>query len=176
MCSILSNHLAPSCDIALQLANQERVKHILTGGWWPALTGDGDCKWEQPSAAVRDFLHRRPVLQKLVGWNDPKPLEKGKCISRLVSTDTTTMFAASIRFAPLPKGSKSKIRMGIKLDETKASKAVNLASFDSNIKWTPCTYVVSESQDKCNVGGWVFAKSPLSVSHGSSIHILDVSI
>jgi hypothetical protein len=33
-CSVLSNHLAPSCDIAHQTGEQETLKHILTGGRW----------------------------------------------------------------------------------------------------------------------------------------------
>ncbi|KAF7982629.1 hypothetical protein HWV62_27053 [Athelia sp. TMB] len=32
--SIYSNHLAPSRDIAWTFARMDRVKHIMTGGWW----------------------------------------------------------------------------------------------------------------------------------------------
>ncbi len=42
-CSILSNYLAPSQDIALQLADQEGLKHRLTGGWWPL--EDASSEW-----------------------------------------------------------------------------------------------------------------------------------
>jgi hypothetical protein len=63
-CSILSNHRAPSRDIALQLADQEGLKHRLTGGWWPTESGE----WERAGPRAREFLEARPVLQKLVGW------------------------------------------------------------------------------------------------------------
>jgi hypothetical protein len=73
-CSVLSNHLAPSRDIARQLAHQEGLKHQLTGGWWLSSAGP----WEQGGTAVRDFLSQRPILQALLGWTDPKELEQGK--------------------------------------------------------------------------------------------------
>lgn len=63
-CSIYSNHLAPSRDIAIQLAGQDMLKHRLTGGWW--LAGDGE--WRTSGDAVRNFIHENPTLQALVGW------------------------------------------------------------------------------------------------------------
>ena len=80
-CSIFSNHLAPSRDIAFQLASQEALKHRLTGGWWP--TEDGE--WQQPGPSVCKFIHLHPTLQALVGWTDTKPLVNGKFISTLAT-------------------------------------------------------------------------------------------
>ncbi|KAJ6623002.1 hypothetical protein B0H10DRAFT_1944299 [Mycena sp. CBHHK59/15] len=36
LCSILSNHQAPSHDIALKFTSMDRVKHMLSGGFWKA--------------------------------------------------------------------------------------------------------------------------------------------
>ena len=63
-CSIYSNHLAPSRDIALQLASQEVLKHRLTGGWWPAHDGE----WKRPGPSVHHFMHDHPTLQAHLGW------------------------------------------------------------------------------------------------------------
>ncbi|KAJ7117794.1 hypothetical protein C8R44DRAFT_832375 [Mycena epipterygia] len=71
-CSILSNHLVPSRDIAWQLAHQEGLKHQLTGGWWPSPTGE----WERAGSAVQDFLSERLILQTLLGWTNPKSLKQ----------------------------------------------------------------------------------------------------
>lgn len=73
-CSIYSNHLAPSRDIAFQLASQETSKHRLTGGWWQTAKGE----WKQPGPLVRNFIHNNPTLQALVGWTSTKPLVKGE--------------------------------------------------------------------------------------------------
>ena len=72
-CSIYSNHLAPSRDIAYQLASQEVLKHRLTGGWWPTASGE----WERPGPSVRNFIQGHPTLQALMGWTSAEPLVNG---------------------------------------------------------------------------------------------------
>ena len=70
-CSIFSNHLAPSRDIAFQFAGQEVLKYCLTGGWWP----EGDGEWNRAGPSVRSFIHDHPTLQALVGWtSNEKPV------------------------------------------------------------------------------------------------------
>jgi hypothetical protein len=63
-CSILSNHLAPSRDIALQLAEQEVLRHFLSGGRWKAPNGD----WKQPGPSIAKFLGDNNFLVALLGY------------------------------------------------------------------------------------------------------------
>jgi hypothetical protein len=62
--SIHSNHLAPSRDIAMQLADQEGLKHRITGGWWLSSNNE----WVRASKNVRNFLLAHPALQNALGW------------------------------------------------------------------------------------------------------------
>ena len=68
MCSVLSNHQAPSRDIAIKFADLDRVKHILSGGYW-----EQDGKMIQAGKDVRDLLRRMPIIQQHLGWT-PKPI------------------------------------------------------------------------------------------------------
>ncbi|KAJ7429979.1 hypothetical protein B0H11DRAFT_1608199, partial [Mycena galericulata] len=34
LCSVYSNHLAPSRDISRKFASMSRLKHLLSGGYW----------------------------------------------------------------------------------------------------------------------------------------------
>ncbi|EJD38038.1 hypothetical protein AURDEDRAFT_72549, partial [Auricularia subglabra TFB-10046 SS5] len=63
MCSVLSNHQAPSRDIALSLTNMDRMKYILCGGMWK----EGDV-WVQPSEKVREVLFTHSIVQRHLGW------------------------------------------------------------------------------------------------------------
>ncbi|KAJ7476271.1 hypothetical protein B0H11DRAFT_2426733 [Mycena galericulata] len=70
-CSIFSNHLSPSRDIAIQLGDQEGLKHRLTGGSWRH-GSSGDRQTAGPG--VRQFIAKHPLLQKLLGWTENKIL------------------------------------------------------------------------------------------------------
>ncbi|KAJ7301250.1 hypothetical protein DFH08DRAFT_827729 [Mycena albidolilacea] len=72
-CSILSNHLSPSRDIALPLAKQERFKHVITGGSW-RFKGESF----RGSTSGRAFLAQHPILQKLIGWSKTKKTVAGE--------------------------------------------------------------------------------------------------
>lgn len=75
MCSILSNHLAPSRDIAVTIADMERFKHIVSGGWWK---GPSESGYVQAGQGIRSFLSRSPTLQRQLGWADMAKLAAGK--------------------------------------------------------------------------------------------------
>ncbi|KAF7349602.1 hypothetical protein MSAN_01685700 [Mycena sanguinolenta] len=136
-CSIYSNHLAPSRDIAIQLGRQETVKHQLTGGrWLSKSTGD----WVIAGAGVRAFIDKHPILQRLVGWTPEKPRKQGET-----------------KLAPLKRGVSS--RPVELLKTTNAARALNFGQYNGDSEWMRCKTVVSESLDECSVGTWVFAKS-----------------
>jgi len=72
LCSILSNHQAPSCDIANTLADMERFKHQVSGGWWKTTAG-----YVQAGSNIRNFLLRHRELQRRLGWMDMDQLAPG---------------------------------------------------------------------------------------------------
>ncbi|KAJ7206206.1 hypothetical protein C8J57DRAFT_1258525 [Mycena rebaudengoi] len=137
-CSILSNHLAPSRDIALQLGDQEGLKHRITGGLWPSGV---DRKWERSGSGVRSFMAEHPFLQKLVGWTEAKAVKP---------TDTFT--PGEYRLVSLKRGQKE--RESYCLKSTSAVNALNYGLYDANSTWRKCVYVLSESLDECRVDSW----------------------
>lgn len=64
LCSVLSNHQAPSLDIATTLADMERFKHQVSGGWWKPVDGD----WTQAGSEIKNFLTANRQLQRRLGW------------------------------------------------------------------------------------------------------------
>ncbi|KAK6966344.1 hypothetical protein R3P38DRAFT_2591130 [Favolaschia claudopus] len=72
--SIHSNRLAPSRDIATRFATMDRVKHLLSGGYW--WDSSRSC-WIQAGAAVQKILLDDPVFQRHLGWVSPKKIVPG---------------------------------------------------------------------------------------------------
>lgn len=156
-CSIFSNHIAPSRDIALQLARQETLKHRLTGGWWP--TADGE--WERPGSSVCNFIHAHPTLQALVGWTSAEPLVNGRSSGFLLHISIYLQHLGTFRLEPLKRAESRKY---ISWSQTQGAKALNCTSEEADSQWTPCQSVIARSEDKCSKGSWIFARSPLHVS------------
>lgn len=73
LCSIYSNHQAPSRDIARKFGSMDRLKHILSGGYWKDSTG----AWIQAGSHVRDVLRRQIIIQQHLGWALSKHMENG---------------------------------------------------------------------------------------------------
>ena len=72
-CSVLSNHQAPSRDIALQLADQEGFKQRVTGGWWLDHSGE----WQRSGSGVRGSLRRHTTLRSNLGWAEEATMLSG---------------------------------------------------------------------------------------------------
>nr|GAT45996.1 predicted protein [Mycena chlorophos] len=74
-CSVRSNRLSPTRDIATKFASIERMRHVLCGGYWyDARRG----VWVQAGDAVLRLLYDDPVFQRHLGWAPPKPIKPGQ--------------------------------------------------------------------------------------------------
>ncbi|KAJ7193158.1 hypothetical protein GGX14DRAFT_537656 [Mycena pura] len=147
LCSVLSNHQAPSRDIALKFASMDRVKHIISGGYWKQ--GNG---WIRAGEKVTEVLRTTPVLQRHLGWVPPKKGQKGT--TRLPSKD-------KISYVPWA--------------ETQAASAAvsHIAGLDpSTHKWCRAISVIAESEDTCKQGSWVCARSSNDVRYGRILALL----
>jgi hypothetical protein len=64
-CSILSNHHAPSHDIAMTMAHMERFKHIISGGWWWDKSAG---RHVQAGGSITKDFTSNEFLQHHLGW------------------------------------------------------------------------------------------------------------
>lgn len=128
MCSVLSNHQAPSRDIALKCADLDRVKHILSGGYWVQ-----DSQWIQAGKSVHGLLRRTPILQRHLGWS-PEPVWIPGAIKCPTATKQKALSSA----------------------ETFAISGRNPLSVDlkPDTEWTLGQRVTAVSGDQCRVGSW----------------------
>ncbi|KAF4584014.1 hypothetical protein EYR40_002512 [Pleurotus pulmonarius] len=131
LCSILSNHQAPSRDIAYKFTSLDRVKHILSGGYW-----EENGKWLQAGTNVRSILTTKPIIQQHLGWAPPRA-------------------AGSITLPAVLK------RISVTWHETRAAAhGGNLSLLLATDESTSLIFgakTVAQSGDTCTIGSWVFA-------------------
>ncbi|KAJ7829680.1 hypothetical protein B0H14DRAFT_2593909 [Mycena olivaceomarginata] len=131
LCSVLSNHQAPSRDITAKLADLDCVKHILRGGFWFQ-----DGAWISAGKDVHRILRTTPIIQRHIGWAPPPVWTPG-----------------IIRALAQKKQTK---RPGITLQETLLVGASNPCSInvDYQTSWTNAVDITAQSGDRCKVGSW----------------------
>ena len=180
-CSILSNHLAPSRDIALQLAEQEVLRHFLSGGSWRAVTRG--CEWKEPAPSVSKFLGNNPFLVALLGYGcdaTALPRESGAPFPLIfILWKYSNVPTGSVKLKPL-KRSKNQMRitrLSLKLGDTLARQAINAPEAMQNpeVRWYHGKNVISQAEDECAVGTWIFARSPFSLVRCILFHSLNIS-
>ncbi|KAJ3846578.1 hypothetical protein EV368DRAFT_88794 [Lentinula lateritia] len=131
MCSVLSNHQAPSRDIALKNGELGRVKHIISGGFWVQ-----NGRVSRAGESVLALLKSTPIIQRHLGWVPPHQLKP-----------------ASVRCPGRDK------RTTLSGRNTKAFSSCHCPSVISPMSsWTVATHVISQSEDACPVRSWVIVR------------------
>ncbi|KAJ7902849.1 hypothetical protein B0H14DRAFT_3079952 [Mycena olivaceomarginata] len=141
LCSILSNHQAPSRDIAQKFGSMDRLKHILSGGFW---FQDGD--WVQAAMNVRDVLHTAPIIQCHLGWVPQRTVTVGS--SFFYRNNNNNLYRVGSQKSPL---------MWWKNTQASSTKS---SAFDccSAVQWWTALSVIAQSGDVCRKGSWVFVQ------------------
>ncbi|KXN84185.1 hypothetical protein AN958_12897 [Leucoagaricus sp. SymC.cos] len=94
-CSVLSNHQSPSQDIAETLAGMEKIKHLISGGWWKSKDGTYVCAGKGVIEHFENNHHLQHCLGlsstefKLLGTVEKVPKMAQKCAK--LSTYTNSL-------------------------------------------------------------------------------------
>ncbi|EIN05335.1 hypothetical protein PUNSTDRAFT_36762, partial [Punctularia strigosozonata HHB-11173 SS5] len=158
LCSVLSNHHAPSHDIAATTADMERFKHQASGGFWKNDQGD----WIQAGKKIRDLFQENRALQGRLGWNDTAEVSPGHVglLPQSLRDISTWAQALGAHFSQLSEPTGK-----------------------TGLNWVKSKYITAQSSDRCHEGSWVFAAQTevnyipytLSVTDGRIALILTAS-
>ncbi|KAJ7133713.1 hypothetical protein C8R43DRAFT_895024 [Mycena crocata] len=131
LCSVLSNHQAPSRDIAAKFADLDRVKHILSGGYW---VEDGE--WVRAGKDVHRILRNAPIIQRHIGWAPPPIWTPG-------------------HIKAMAQKKQNKLAV-LTAEQTMLGDATNPTSiaFEPGALWAKAVNVSSVSGDSCTVGSF----------------------
>ncbi|KAH9835337.1 uncharacterized protein C8Q71DRAFT_870860, partial [Rhodofomes roseus] len=145
-CSILSNHQAPSRDIAVTLADMERFKHQVSGGWWRNSTGE----YIRAGDSVRAFFKENVTLQHRLGWVEHVSLPEG-----------SVRLEAQAKRCPSSWADATQSLGEVQPPPSSISHAppASAAATNSGTQWQHCKYLISQSTDVCKPESWVFFKA-----------------
>lgn len=168
LCSVLSNHQAPSRDIANKFASMDRLKHILSGGYWKE-----NEEWICAGPKVRDVLHKDSFIQGHLGWVPARKPQLGP----LYLYDAQTVIFMVLHFTGNIQAKPKSKFPAIPWHETLASAQIfssETFGFPNQLKWRPGVYVVAQSGDECKVGSWIFVRQPevRAVCHNSFLVLI----
>ncbi|OBZ68724.1 hypothetical protein A0H81_11403 [Grifola frondosa] len=129
MCSVLSNHQAPSRDIAWACADMDRFKHQISGGWWQLPDGSH----VQAGPKVRAYFNNTH-LQRHLGYVEHENPPAGTIRRKKTVCEAVT-------WEQLTHGKERQC----------------LASrFAKESSWFRVKSVTSQHGDLCHPGSWVF--------------------
>ncbi|KAI0682538.1 hypothetical protein BC835DRAFT_1409568 [Cytidiella melzeri] len=151
MCSVLSNHHAPSHDIAAAIADLERFKHQVSGGWWRGEHGNYVCAGE----GVREMFQMNSEIQCRLGWADSKVLPPGT-VQRAARKNRVVI---SWEVGCIEEGTH------ITVDVSTLS---NPSYRPADGLWEHARSLVSRSADLCKESLWVFYDSPRQAVSGDT--------
>ncbi|KAH9910220.1 uncharacterized protein B0H18DRAFT_1090055 [Fomitopsis serialis] len=127
MCSVLSNHQAPSRDIAWACADMDRFKHQVSGGWWKDPSG----KFVQAGERVRRYFDNDDVQRRL-GHASQASSPPGTIHRRKTESQITTWEAVS------------------------SDNQQHDDKYSPQSQWFTCLSVIARTGDVCRVGSWIF--------------------
>ncbi|KAF7965722.1 hypothetical protein HWV62_42165 [Athelia sp. TMB] len=138
--SIYSNHLAPSRDIAWTFARMDRVKHIMTGGWWKDTKSNS---WVCASSRVMQHILDHRVHSALLGLSSTRERLPGT-----VSIPSTLRSATAIAKAAIEWQDTQTFRHALRQDD-----------FPMDSSFVTATYLVTRTGDRVSAGSYVAVRA-----------------
>ncbi|KAI0682833.1 hypothetical protein BC835DRAFT_1524436 [Cytidiella melzeri] len=151
MCSVLSNHHAPTHDIAAAIADLEHFKHQVSRGWWRAGHSSYVCAGE----GVREMFHIHNKIQRRLGWADPKFLSPG------------TVRRATQKKRVIITWEVSCVEEGTQIT-IDACVLSNPSYQPADTLWEYAHSLASRSADVCKEGSWVLYERPDGAVNGDT--------
>ncbi|KAI0086224.1 hypothetical protein BDY19DRAFT_1017745 [Irpex rosettiformis] len=158
MCSVLSNHHAPSRDIAAALLDLERFKHQVSGGWWRSGDGTYVCAGD----GVTGMFATNNAMQRRLGWHDDKAQPAGTLLRHSHAKRTIVPWESVLE--SISAGQEG---VSITVDRT-------IPSQSPGTRWEYAKGFIAQSGDLCKEESWVFYEGPsttlLASDNGRSVY------